>query len=52
VDTVVVTATRVARDALEVPAAIDRIDAADLGRSMFANSGTRLPAGGWRPVAP
>ncbi|HEX5029959.1 MAG TPA: TonB-dependent receptor [Candidatus Eisenbacteria bacterium] len=46
-DTVVVTATRVAQDALEVPAAIDRIDAADIARSQarlkLSESLSRVP---------
>ncbi len=47
VDTVVVTATRVARDALEVPAAIDRIEAADIARAQarlhLSESLSRVP---------
>ena len=47
VDTVVVTATRVAQDALDVPAAIDRIEGADIARAQarlkLSESLSRVP---------
>lgn len=47
VDTLVVTATRVAQDALQVPAAIDRIDGADIARAQprlkLSESLSRVP---------